>query len=186
MLCAATAEPTAEAARGCHPGFPRFNVLAGGPGSLAESFGTLCFSSGERERTMSGDSLRKARETLMALLHDGDIAAKVDVLGDLVLNLLVEVEALRRALLLDAKAKGVAGKQTTYGQAYRSTALLSHDAAGPSGGLEKLLAMWLGDQADRSLNGARLRELAMLKRLGYSEQELEEYVAEAESYEMRT
>ena len=29
------AEPTAEADRGRHPGFPSFNVLAGGPGSLA-------------------------------------------------------------------------------------------------------------------------------------------------------
>src|SRR5437870_7473853 len=29
-------EPTAEADRGRHPGFPSFNVLAGGPGSLAE------------------------------------------------------------------------------------------------------------------------------------------------------
>ena len=27
------AEPTAEADRGRHPGFPSFNVLAGGPGS---------------------------------------------------------------------------------------------------------------------------------------------------------
>src|SRR5262245_12500458 len=29
-------EPAAEADRGRHPGFPSFNVLAGGPGSLAE------------------------------------------------------------------------------------------------------------------------------------------------------
>jgi hypothetical protein len=122
----------------------------------------------------------------MTLLHGGDSAAEVRVLADLVLDLLIEVEALRCALLLEAKAKGVAGKDTTYGRAYRSTALLSHDAAGPSGGLEKLLAVWLGDQADHSLNGFRLRELAMLRRLGYSEQELEEYARAAESYEMRT
>src|SRR5438105_11257900 len=32
------AEPTAEADRGRHPGFPNFNVLAGGPGSLALAF----------------------------------------------------------------------------------------------------------------------------------------------------
>src|SRR6266446_9275788 len=30
---------TAEADRGRHPGFPRFNVLAGGPGSFALAFG---------------------------------------------------------------------------------------------------------------------------------------------------
>ena len=122
----------------------------------------------------------------MALVHGGDSAAKVRVLTDLVLDLLLEVEALRSALLLAAGAKGVAGKQTTYGRAYRSTALLSHDAAGPSGGWEKLLAVWLGDQEEGPGNGPRLRELAMLKRLGYSEQELKAYVEEAEGYESRT
>src|SRR5262245_1208069 len=30
------AEPADEADRGRHPGFPRFKVLAGGPGNLAE------------------------------------------------------------------------------------------------------------------------------------------------------
>jgi hypothetical protein len=34
-------EPTAEADRGRHPGFPSFNVLAGGPGSLAERSATV-------------------------------------------------------------------------------------------------------------------------------------------------
>jgi hypothetical protein len=33
------AEPTAEADRGRRPGFPRFNLVAGGPGSLALAFG---------------------------------------------------------------------------------------------------------------------------------------------------
>ena len=36
MNCGTGSEPTAEADRGRHPGFPSFNVLAGGPGSLAE------------------------------------------------------------------------------------------------------------------------------------------------------
>src|SRR6516162_4581866 len=33
------AEPAAEADRGRHPGFPCFNVLAGGPGQLRRAFG---------------------------------------------------------------------------------------------------------------------------------------------------
>jgi len=33
------AEPTAEVDRVRHPGFPRFNVIAGGPGNLAGSLG---------------------------------------------------------------------------------------------------------------------------------------------------
>jgi hypothetical protein len=32
-------EPTAEADQGRLPGFPSFNVVAGGPGSLALAFG---------------------------------------------------------------------------------------------------------------------------------------------------
>src|ERR1043165_3672012 len=133
---------------------------------------------------MSSKSLHKGREMMM-LLEQADNAATVQLLANLVLDLLIEVEALRKAHLLDAKAKAVAGKQTTYGQAYRSTALLSHDSAGPTGGWEKLLALWLGDE-NRAANGIRLRELAMLNRLGYSDKEVEEYVEEAESYEMRT
>ena len=35
---------TAEADRGRHPGFPSFNVLAGGPGSLAERSALEFFS----------------------------------------------------------------------------------------------------------------------------------------------
>jgi hypothetical protein len=38
------AERTAEADRGRHPGFPSFNVLAGGPGSLSLSFGSIARS----------------------------------------------------------------------------------------------------------------------------------------------
>jgi hypothetical protein len=135
---------------------------------------------------MSGDSLRKGRETLTTLFHDWDHAAKVCVLAELVIDLFVEVEALRSALLLSVEAKGLPGNQTTYGRAYRKTALLSHDATGPSGGLEKLLALWLGDHPNHSQDGLRLRELAMLKPLGYSDPELQAYIEEAESYESRT
>src|SRR6266404_5325968 len=38
------AEPTAEAARGRHPGFSSFNVVAAGPGSLSLSFGENVWS----------------------------------------------------------------------------------------------------------------------------------------------
>jgi len=40
-------EPTAEADRGRHPGFPSFNVIAGGPGSLAERSASGSFFVGE-------------------------------------------------------------------------------------------------------------------------------------------
>ncbi len=123
---------------------------------------------------------------LMALLQDGDSDARVRVLTELVLDLVVEVEALRSAFLLAARAKGVAAKQTTYGRAYRDATLLTHDASGVSGGMEKLLARWLGDRTENTLNGHRVRELAMLRRLGYSEDELKQYLEEAESHEART
>ena len=45
------AEPTAEADRGRHPGFPSFNVHAGGPGSLALALGrNMARGSSERSQ----------------------------------------------------------------------------------------------------------------------------------------
>src|SRR5205085_10059504 len=52
------AEPTAQADRGRHPRFPRFNVLTGGPGSLAER---------------SAATLRLLRRTLMRAMLVGAV-----------------------------------------------------------------------------------------------------------------
>jgi hypothetical protein len=123
------------------------------------------------------------QEIFLTLLR-GETTKKVEVLTELVLALLMEVEALRSALLEESQARGETLKNSSYGQAYRSTALLTHNAAGPSCGVEKLLERWVSSR--RTRNSIPLRETLMLMRLGYSQEEIEKYAEEAESYEMRT
>jgi hypothetical protein len=61
-------------------------------------------------------------------------------MGDVLLDLLLEVEALRRTLL-SLNAGDPDGVRKAYGEAYLSAALLSHNGAGFCDGWEKLL--WL-------------------------------------------
>lgn len=123
------------------------------------------------------------REILLTMFQN-DTTEKVEVLKDLVFALLMEVEALRSGLMEESQARGVTLKNSSYGRAYLSTALLTHNAAGPSGGVEKLLERWVSRRT--TSNGISSREVLMLMRLGYSQEELENYAAEAESYETRT
>ena len=53
----------------------------------------------------------------------------------MVFDLLLEVEALRT--VVSASKLGVGGKDSAYGRAYRQAAYLTHNACGPSSGLEK-------------------------------------------------
>ena len=93
----------------------------------------------------------------------------------------MEVESLRAAAIEDCGKAGTNPGDCGYGRAYRATALLSHNSAGPSTGIEKLLERWLSDETTR--NGIAVPEVLMLKRLGYSEDEIERYLDEAEQNE---
>ena len=117
-------------------------------------------------------------------LAQGDVEAKVHVLQMLVLDLLREVEALRRTQLEECQAKGISPKQSPYAHAYRETALLTHDSTGTSTGIRNLLERW--EECEGTRHGGSLNELAMLARLGFSAQEIVQYIQEAEDYEMRT
>jgi len=104
----------------------------------------------------------------------GASARRVEALTTLVLDLLVEVDALRQAQ----------ATQTAYRDAYRAAALLTHNSAGPSSGWQKLLERFYPLQA--SSDGRAWRELLMLRRLGFTPTEMEAYQAEAEQAEMDT
>jgi hypothetical protein len=106
---------------------------------------------------------------------------KIDALTQLVQTLLMEVEALRAAAIEDGRAPGTSSQATAYARAYRRTALLSHNAAGPSTGIEKLLARWISPET--TCNGIAVPEILMLRRLGYSEDEIRRYMQEAEQQE---
>src|SRR5207248_9783524 len=97
----------------------------------------------------------------MALLDvsapPGD-AARVAALTHLVIDLLQEVEALR-LLAMELNPR-------EYAKAYEASAELAHNAAGLTTGLEKLIALYCTDYE------AGPREILLLKRLGYSSDEL--------------
>src|SRR6266540_1591227 len=72
---------------------------------------------------------------------------RTEVLFEMVCDLLMEVEALPEALLQSAAGSG--GKESAYARAYREIALLTHNSAGPSSGLDKLLARFYPPQAEK-------------------------------------
>jgi hypothetical protein len=114
---------------------------------------------------------------------------KVTILTHLVFELLREVEALREAQIKQTQAQGVEPKESSQVQAYLETALLSHNAAGVTTGLQKILLRWLGDDAEsipKTRVGSVLREVLMLKRLGLTEEDIEKYVEDVEIAEKLT
>lgn len=118
---------------------------------------------------------------LLAALENPNLAS----LAEIVMALMMEVEALREAMIEEARAKGIAPKDSIYGKAYYHTGLLTHSAAGPSDGWSKLTRLFFS--TDRTTpNGIALREALMLLRLGYSAEEIEQYASEAEEMEMQT
>src|SRR5438128_6532909 len=91
---------------------------------------------------MLGQKDSTPRATLTVLLSE-DAKQEVEALTHLVLTLLMEVESLRAAVLEDDRTTLASLKDSSYARAYRETALLTHNSAGPSTGIEKLLEHWV-------------------------------------------
>lgn len=130
-----------------------------------------------------------SRDLAMALYAQGDLGARTEALRHLVIDLLVEVEALRSALTqLQVGGAGpsvhsgfdipchddtlVAGK-AAYPAAYIDAAYVLHNAAGPTAGVEKLLARFYPPDTNEP------REALMLHRLGFSDSEVDKFVIAA-------
>lgn len=123
---------------------------------------------------------------------------QLQVLERIVLDLMMEIEALRAAVIeLSASAgsvcdsvdgpAGVGGPHDAYGKAYLKTAWLSHWAGGPSSGADKILEQFYGDERDdghRARN--HWRELPMLRRLRYNDEQLNQYLDNARAAETCT
>jgi hypothetical protein len=142
----------------------------------------------------------KRADIVSSLFTSSDVHARLGTLVTLVLDLLMEVEALREALMrleagthaadrsdgCESTCRGLiqlCGK-SAYGRAYLDTAYLTHNNAGPSGGLDKLLAKFYPLGSDEA--GRTWRESLLLDRLGFSEPEIAEYMKAAEEAEMFT
>jgi len=107
-------------------------------------------------------------------------------LEQIVLDLMMEIEALRACMIgvssnsaraeasvdvLTPAPGGVDGEHTPYGEAYLKTAWLTHWAAGPTNGFDKLL--------DLFYLPSRHREQLMLERLGYSQEQIQQFIESA-------
>ena len=132
-------------------------------------------------------------EILQALFMPGSTKGaesdpRIEVLVAMVFDLLLEVEALRK--VVSASNLGVGGKDSDYGRAYEATAYLTHNACGPSSGLEKLLALFyprVVDEEGASGRGRRTwRECLLLRRLGFSDEDVRAYKEGAEQAETFT
>jgi len=106
---------------------------------------------------------------------------RTDVLVAMVLDLVMEVEALRAAQL--ASNSGSHGPDSAYARAYRDTAYLTHNASGPSFGVEKLLSRFYPAEAEEDAVLPRRRrtwrECLMLLRLGLSREQIHAYQEDA-------
>jgi hypothetical protein len=106
---------------------------------------------------------------------------RVEVLVAMVFDLMMEVRALRETLI--RSSLGAGGKDSVFGKVYRDTALLTHNSAGISSGLMKLLFEFYTRDAEAGAGSAgerRIwRECLLLHRLGFSEEEIHRYKEEA-------
>jgi hypothetical protein len=114
------------------------------------------------------------------LLGDWEPHRRVDperrlaILSKIVLDLMMELEALRETI-----ASG-----STYRDAYRKAALLTHNNAGPSDGWDKLLGLFY--RFEESSGDGPWRETTMMQRLGFTPTEIELYQQEAKEAELYT
>jgi hypothetical protein len=137
-----------------------------------------------------------AREIAWTLSGAGELPDRVAILSQVVLDLLVEVEALRDALArtrAGGAAQSVHGGydfpcrdaeltegKAAYPAAYADTAYVAHNAAGPTSGVEKLLERFY------PTSGAEPRESIMLRRLGFTDAEIARFLAAAREAEAFT
>lgn len=98
----------------------------------------------------------------------------------LLFRLTMEIEALREALSSPETPEAV---REAYRQAYGRTAVLSHNAAGPTGGAEKVLREFYPWEASDDRFAS---EMAMMKRLGATPEEQQALRDKMEEVEMYT
>ena len=139
-------------------------------------------------------------DLISTLFAKPDSCARMEVLAALLMDLFVEMEALREAVMRlegvspDVRADthlehghsglALAFGKTVYQKAYLETAFETHNNSGPSGGLDKLLARFYPPAADEM--GRAWRECLLLARLGFSPSEIVAYKRAAEEAEMFT
>lgn len=140
------------------------------------------------------------KEIVSSLFSARDKDGQVELLVALILDLFMEIEALREAVIkidnrtfeiprgehleVDSKNPILAYGKSSYQRAYLNAAFETHNNGGPSGGLDKLLARFYPSSVDEL--GRTWRECLLLERLGFSPSEIDEYKNAAQDAEMST
>ena len=106
-----------------------------------------------------------------------DLRSQVNLLRYLVIELLREVEILRKTQIDESQRQGVSPKHSTYGENYREKSLLVHSSL-ISQGVSGLLNRWVSDKTTG--NGLALSELSVLESLGYTPEEIRDHKEKVE------
>jgi hypothetical protein len=126
------------------------------------------------------DTPNNAREIYQALFEYFGKGSSEATLVMVILRLMIEVEAMREALSTPETPEAV---RQTYRLAYERIAVLSHNAAGPTGGIEKVLRRFFPHKVDSERFSS---EMAMLERLGATSADLQAIREELETVETYT
>jgi hypothetical protein len=126
------------------------------------------------------DPPSSAREIYQALFEYFGKGSSEATLVMMIFRLMTEVEALREALSSPETPESV---RQSYRQAYERIAVLSHNAAGFTGGMEKVLRRFFPQGTDSE---RFVPEMAMLERLGATSEELQTVREELETVETYT
>jgi hypothetical protein len=134
----------------------------------------------DRLLASTSDDRRTSFTCYLDLAQHTRLGASHHTVVELLLRLCTEVEALRQAL---ADPRVPAGVRASDRDAHARTVTLAHDAAGPTGGREKILRSYFNREPDAH----RLDpELTMAARLGAGPEEVEALRATLEEVELYT
>lgn len=95
---------------------------------------------------------------------------EISALRKIIFHLIREIHVLRETNIQNAIDHNHSPKETLYGKLYYETCILSYNSSGPLSGEEKILNDWFNK------SGGPYDEILMLKKLGYTQQEIDDYM----------
>jgi hypothetical protein len=105
---------------------------------------------------------------------------EIKALRKIVFHLIREIHILRETSIQSSRKENVLAKDATYGKIYKEICVLSYNSAGPTSGEDKILSDWF-DNIDGLPD-----EVIMLRKLGYNESEINEYLKKIDEFSCYT
>jgi len=99
---------------------------------------------------------------------------QIQTLRRIIFHLMREIEALRETKIEEAKLAGISPKNSVYAQLYEQVCLRSHNTSSWTPLEMKVSSEWF--HTEQAIDQAELDELIMLKKFGYSDIEIQEYL----------